>query len=160
MGRLTNSIDYCTKHCDFGKRGECFFKDKSKCYEKSMHDKLKAYEDIIDDPGKLKLIDELYLERCEEINRLNAKLAEYKKLEEEGVLLRLPCKVGDKVYNLIPRLKKANNFQENEVTTIKVYSDSVYIFLKNGLAKDTKQIGKTVFLTKEEAEQALGGAGC
>ena len=126
-----------------------------KCIEE-----LQEYRSICDSPEKLKLIDELYLERCEEINRLNAKLAEYKKLEEEGVLLRLPCKVGDKVYNLIPRLKKANNFQENEVTTIKVYSDSVYIFLKNGLAKDTKQIGKTVFLTKEEAEQALGGVGC
>ena len=76
MGRLTNNIDYCDTNCDFGKRGECFFKDKSKCYEKSMHDKLKAYEDIIDDPDKLKLIDELYLERCEEINRLKAELAE------------------------------------------------------------------------------------
>lgn len=64
MGRLTNSIDYCAMHCDFGKRGKCFYKDKSKCYEKSMHDKLKAYEDIIDNPEKLKLIDALYLERC------------------------------------------------------------------------------------------------
>ena len=76
MGRLTNNIDYCSMHCDFGKRGECFFKDKSKCYEKSMHDKLKAYEDIIDEPKKLKLIDALYLERCREINRLKAELAE------------------------------------------------------------------------------------
>lgn len=33
-------------------------------------EKLASYEDIIDDPEKLKLIDELYLERCEEINRL------------------------------------------------------------------------------------------
>ena len=41
-----------------------------------LREKLKAYEDIIDDPEKLKLIDELYLERYEEINRLNAELAE------------------------------------------------------------------------------------
>lgn len=85
MGRLTNNIDYCTKHCDFGKRGECFFKDKSKCYEKSMHDKLKAYEDINDDPEKLKLIDALYLERCEEINKLKAKLEEYENLGLEAI---------------------------------------------------------------------------
>lgn len=39
-----------------------------------LREKLKAYEDIIDDPEKLKLIDALYLERCEEINRLRAEL--------------------------------------------------------------------------------------
>ena len=83
------------------------------------------------------------------------KLADYEDAEEDGLLLQLPCKVGDKVYNLIPRIKKANNFQENEITVIKIYKDSVYIFFKNGLAKDIKQIGKTVFLTQEEAEQAL-----
>ena len=37
-----------------------------------LREKLKSYEDIIDDPEKLKLIDALYLERCEEINRLRA----------------------------------------------------------------------------------------
>ena len=38
--------------------------------------KLAQYEDIIDDPEKLKLIDALYLERCEESNKLKAELAE------------------------------------------------------------------------------------
>ena len=37
---------------------------------------LKEYRGICDSPEKLKLIDELYLERCEEINRLKAELAE------------------------------------------------------------------------------------
>lgn len=41
-----------------------------------LREKLKAYEDINDDPEKLKLVDELYLERCEEINRLKAELTE------------------------------------------------------------------------------------
>lgn len=45
MSRLTEGVNYCAMHCDFGKRGKCFFKDKSKCYEKSMFDKLKAYEE-------------------------------------------------------------------------------------------------------------------
>ena len=49
MNRLTNGIDYCAMHCDFGKRGKCFFKDKSKCYEKSMFDKLQVYEEIEED---------------------------------------------------------------------------------------------------------------
>ena len=83
MGRLTNSIDYCSTHCDFGKQGECFFKDKSKCYENNIFEKLRAYEDIIDSPEKLKLIDALYLERCEEINRLRDELEEVKYENEE-----------------------------------------------------------------------------
>ena len=83
MGRLTNGIDYCAIHCDFGRRGECFYKDKSKCYERNMYEKLKAYENIIDDPKKLKIIDELYLERCEEINRLRDELEEVKYENEE-----------------------------------------------------------------------------
>ena len=55
--------------------------DDTKCfldgeYGYKAFDKLAAYEDIIDDPEKLKLIDALYLERCEEINELNKELAE------------------------------------------------------------------------------------
>lgn len=37
---------------------------------------LKEYRSICDSTEKFKLIDELYLERCEEINRLNAELEE------------------------------------------------------------------------------------
>ena len=80
---------------------------------------------------------------------------EMRKAEEQGLLLRLPCKVGDKVYDLIPRVRGANNFRENEVVSIKLYCDSVYLSLKYGLPKDIKQIGKILFLTREEAEQAL-----
>ena len=39
-------------------------------------DKLAAYEDIIDEPEKLKIVDKLYLEKCEEVNRLKEELAE------------------------------------------------------------------------------------
>ena len=42
-----------------------------KCIEE-----LQEYRSICDSPEKLKLIDELYLERCEEINRLKAELSE------------------------------------------------------------------------------------
>ena len=44
MERLTNNIDYCQLHCDFGKEKDCLFKDKSKCYENNMYNKLREYE--------------------------------------------------------------------------------------------------------------------
>ena len=102
--------------------------------------KLAQYEDIIDNPEKLKIIDELYLERCEEINRLNAELAEYKKLEDEGLLLRLPCKVGSTVYHVV-----SNRILEVENVNL--------FFLLLSVAEN--RFGKPVFCTLEEAEQAL-----
>lgn len=52
---------------------DCFLDGE---YGYQAFNKLATYEDIIDDPEKLKLIDALYLERCEEINRLKAELSE------------------------------------------------------------------------------------
>lgn len=80
MGRLTGNdkgegfivgyeSDLCSEICE----------DNDSCKGCIIHklvQKLKNYEDIIDDPEKLKIIDALYLERCEEINRLKAELEE------------------------------------------------------------------------------------
>lgn len=154
MIRLTNSIDYCAIYCDFGKRGQCFFKDKSKCYENNMFEKLKAYEEVIDDPEKLKLIDALYLERCEEINRLKEELIEYKKLEEEGVLLRLKAKIGDEVYEIH---KLTGNITPRTITDILICNatDLTIFYRCNNYSIIDRAFGETVFFTKEEAEQAL-----
>lgn len=46
----------------------------------NLRERLKAYEDIIDEPEKLKVIDGMYLEKCKEINRLKAELGKYKQL--------------------------------------------------------------------------------
>ena len=116
--RLTNSIDYCQLHCDFGKSNECFFQDKSKCYEKNIYEKLREYEN----------------------------------LEEQGLLLRLPCKIGTKVYaiNII--------IDYGEIGDEATYSYSIierefqiYMMMEYG----ELVFGKTVFLTQAEAEQKL-----
>ena len=67
------------------------------------------------------------------------KLAEYEDLEEQGLLLRLPCKVGDSIYSVI----------EDGLTIVELkFSLDFYARRKN-------DFGKTVFLTQEEAEQKL-----
>ena len=94
------------------------------------------------------------------------KQAEYKSLEEQGLLLRLPapldgvesfsldgkdtwlrlpCKVGDKVYQ-IHTLPKSNR-----KVLVEAIADEFFITL----CTLEKRFGKTVFLTKEEAEAAL-----
>lgn len=54
-----------------------------------------------------RLVEELYtfkgkVEDCENdyFISVQEKLREYEDLEEQGLLLRLPCKVGDKVFKL------------------------------------------------------------
>lgn len=73
------------------------------------------------------------------INHLAEKLCEYEDLEEKGRLTKLPCKVGDDVYYIlgIP----------NETPCA---IDKCTFELS-----DINEIGKTLFLTREEAEAKL-----
>lgn len=67
------------------------------------------------------------------------KLAEYEDLEEQGKLLKLPCAVGD-TYFCIDDGSYPNEWEFVNVQQIISVMD---------------KIGKTVFLTREEAESAL-----
>lgn len=95
-----------------------------------------------------------HLEDCPTINEIYEKLAAYEDAEEQGLLLRLPCKVGDTLWwtNAFGDLcsSKANcMFIEHGIDGIAIETLICNI--------NEKEIGKTVFLTKEEAEQALAG---
>ncbi len=92
------------------------------------------------------------------------KLAEYEDLEEHGRLVKLPCKVGDIVYGI--------NTDRNIVSALKIISTKIYSYaiyfdyqLIDGIYKNIVSfadidIGKTVFLTKSEAEAKLKELRC
>ena len=78
--------------------------------------------------------------------KLLKKLGEYEDLEEQGLLLRLPCKVGTLVYTIA-----------HDCGGDTLDCRYLYTFVEEN-AFDTymcDEIGKSIFLTKEEAEQAL-----
>ena len=93
------------------------------------------------------------------------KLADYEQAEEQGLLLRLPCKVGDKVYQISENFIEQctvesiflGNYRDrngNWCNMAEIYYDrydcpyvSTEIYFTN--------IGETVFLTKAEAEAKL-----
>lgn len=88
------------------------------------------------------------------------KLAEYENAEEDGLLVRLPCKVGDRIW----RLEKMINSgewrlygKETIVTDIYLNAKRPPLFKVTNLYGTLKlsDFGKTVFLTKEAAEAAL-----
>ena len=77
-----------------------------------------------------------------EFQYLIDKLAEYEQAEEDGLLIKLPCRVGDTLYTF--------NLIKDEVFEFRAESKRFIVdILEYGL------LGKTTFLTKAEAEQAL-----
>lgn len=104
---------------------------------------------------------------CEEsrVKSLKSKLKNYKDLEKQGLLLRLPFKVGDTIYvNGILGVGKAEEYKVIRVdyhSNLATKRSEFYIEAllvsapENSIGFYDKEIGKTVFLTKEEAEQKL-----
>ena len=86
--------------------------------------------------------------------RIIERLAEYEDLEEQGLLLRLPCPIGTTVYNTT----WWDDVQEKVKVDGKTFYRTVH---KHKVSKskfsliDIYDFGKTVFLTKAEAEQKL-----
>ena len=88
--------------------------------------------------------------------RIIERLAEYEDLEEQGLLLQLPCKVGDTVYAL--RYGEENDFIIVETKIIEIRQNFNGIFFEPLISRKaykTEDFGKEVFLTQAEAEQKL-----
>lgn len=113
-------------------------------------DRLAAYENTGLDP---KEIEGLKLKEKSTQMALQAAcsvLEQYKKYEAEGRLVVLPCKFGDPLYR-IRRFKRGKNWTKEAV---QILSTSLTMNnVANVLFGDV--MGKTVFLTREEAEAAL-----
>lgn len=92
-----------------------------------------------------------YLQAC-----MN-KLAEYEDAEEQGLLLRLPCKIGTTIYYvqkcMFPGTCAACN---GFIVVPNCYTDyKGRIFEQKFEYRHLPAFGHSVFLTKEEAEAAL-----
>lgn len=76
---------------------------------------------------------------CEEVDNAIGRLRAYENLEEQGLLIKLPCKVGTTVYCIMTSIKGTNPM----------------IFTQSFDYSMVECFGKTVFLSKEEAEAKL-----
>lgn len=109
---------------------------------------------------------------CEDsrVKSLKSKLKNYKDLEEQGLLLRLPCKVRDIIY--VNGILGVGEAEEYKVIRVDYHSNlatkrsEFYIEAllvsnpENSIGFYDKEIGKTVFLTKAEAEAKLKELRC
>lgn len=75
------------------------------------------------------------------------KLSEYENAEEEGKLVVLPCKIGTPVYEVLYTL----NYGEIGDKAKRQY----FIVQQSFCYGDIHKLGKTIFLTRKEAQKAL-----
>lgn len=112
------------------------------------YDKFKKRYQINTDYGAV-MIDELNYAVGEAID----KLAAYEDAEEQGRIVILPCKLGDTVYKIVKKHVDLTGYRmewgwETAVEAVKFRIDM------------TDSVGKTVFLSRKEAEAALKGKEC
>ena len=105
--------------------------------------------DSVDDDIKANCIK--CAEEHEQLVKWLEELKSYKDLEEQGLLVRLPCKVGDSVFIIVGRDISKQGIRKVEI------SDNGIIFKTNRRKRifNVAEFGKTVFLTREEAEKKL-----
>lgn len=110
-----------------------FCKDIFRKMARDLYGRLKAYEDIA--------------ELCGGFDHLR-ELAE---ADKDGCVVVLPCKVGDTVYFAL-----LGRIIEKQVFSIVSFSNSTRIYC-GGTSEyfRPEDIGKTFFLTREEAERAM-----
>lgn len=129
-------------------------------YQADFVDRLAAYEDTGLTPEEVLPKDKadeiaLKLMRLADLESLCSydRLRELAEADKDGRCVVLPCKVGDTVYFALIR-----RIIEKQVFSIVSFSNSTRIYC-GGTSEyfRPEDIGKTVFLTREEAEKALRG---
>ena len=90
------------------------------------------------------------------IQKAFTRLGEYEDAEEQGLLWKLPCKVGDYVYQLDRILWKIHTRKVSKIELAVTATDSVMtIYFETAGFCYLSHFGKTVFLDKKDALNAL-----
>lgn len=129
---------------------------------REMMYRLAAYEDTGLTPEKIKSMKDEHFSGLE-MAKLHSALMELKKYQEaekDGRLVVLPCKVGDTVWitGSVRRLysEKVRTFFCGDPSYSRGMADNgVKMIRTTGCDIPIHEFGKTVFLTREEAEKAL-----
>ncbi|MCI8409959.1 MAG: hypothetical protein HFJ09_11935 [Lachnospiraceae bacterium] len=130
----------------------------------AVYERLRKYEDLEEECIRehtwgLKILLKKWKEFFEDIQELY----EYRNLKKQGKILELVCKVGDKIWSITSLEDySSGEYKENLLVHPQEKKIVSITMSKNGILYHVKdrafagfEFGETVFLTKEEAEQAL-----
>lgn len=162
MERITFEGNFC----DIAQCRELPCKYDGNCTQKEVWERLKAYEDSRLSPqacAEAREIEETLSRYDYSISRM----VELMKADKDGRVVVLPCKVGDVIYKLFREYTECTSYQvrkdnyccegcmdlcdSREVTVIRAIQPNSL----PEVVRYIEDIGKTVFLTREEAEKAL-----
>lgn len=158
MERLTFEGNFC----DISKCGYRVCPYDGNCSQKQVWERLKQFEDVFETPEKAawakQTIEMAFSDDPSEVERLR-KLAEANK--DDRVVI-LPCKVGDTIYVIAQVLR--DHGVHSEISPIQITGIGgnalnkvwlVSMVNRHEIRISPSEFGKTVFLTREEAEKAL-----
>ena len=155
MERLTFEGNFC----DIAQCREIPCPYNGACSQRKVWERLKAYEDPGLEPEEIDMDHEAAEQlRCLCRDCDLDRLEELAEADKDGRLVVLPCKVGQRVFALLDTDK---HISECEVKQIGMGNKIGFIGLEPIGARGREYgvalngFGKTVFLTREEAEKAL-----
>ena len=154
MERLTFEGNFC----DIAQCKEIPCPNNGECSQRKVWERLAAYEDTGLTP-----------ERCAEFARADAegryivmrdaeqegvaRLRELGEADKDGRLVVLPCKVGEGLWTFCSHpVEQVYSFTVTDISTL---NGRTMLNTSRCGVVDARDVGKTVFLTREEAEKAL-----
>lgn len=158
MERLTFDGNFC----DIAQCRELPCPHGGNCTQRKVWEKLKAYEDLGFEPEEYKRAmsaDIMVRAAAVALGVAAERLRELAEADKAGRVVVLPCKVGDRLYEVTGR----KTISVYKVRAIRVELFGMFIewdivegFVWQSLSGiNAGEIGKTVFLTREEAEKEL-----
>ena len=137
-------------------------------YQADFVDRLAAYEDTGLEPEAVETVKlALAAKHMVDLETLNntpiSRLVELAEADKDGRVVVLPCRVGDTVY-MIERIFDIDNGICDEICARKVIGhggnnlNKLWLIGSGGICNAyifVSEFGKTVFLTREEAERAI-----
>lgn len=166
MERMTFEGNFC----DIAQCREIPCPYNGACSQRKVWERLKAYEDTGLEPEsvealKLSMMGKAISEITEFDGLPIDRLRELAEADKDGRLVVLPCRVGEKLWvtgrDNVPREME---LEAPDIRTVCTDEDNLCMSTCNRgpdgycayrLRNDGTSIGKTVFLTREEAEKAL-----
>ena len=154
MERLTFEGNFC----DIARCKDVKCPPNTACSQKQVWERLKQYEDTKRTPEQIEVLEAATIGKAvAQITEFEglpiARLRELAVADQEGRVIVLPCKRGDELWTYCNYpVKRVYSFTVSDVSTLNGRTVLNTLGLVTIRPED---IGKTVFLTREEAEKAL-----
>lgn len=152
MERLTFEGNFC----DIAPCGYRICPSDGNCSQKQVWERLREYEDAGLTPAEVLSMYSEWNAMMSVLNSIGSygRLRELAEADKDGRLVVLPCKQGDTVWRIVRDGEP--HITRDEVRDMYFADDmTLCVELVGGRVTFTEKFGKTVFLSREEAEKAL-----